>query len=823
METALARVLVVISLELGGGEQVEIRVREGDDPKKVATAFAEKHGAKFMAATATDDTPEVREALIANLAAKVKHHMDKASKKRRQRRESKRGAQASAEEAMREEDAAQRAKKRLPQSVASRHASARRASGLLPRGAKKVKTPSPSRAQKESFYNKLKSHYEKEAGRLVRPQTTAHSSPALKSSATPKRTASRQPKTKNAAKKKKKKKKKNRKAKSKRTKGKVGEVFARLYSHAFVRQEKLHKLQQEAARADRELAMRTVADGKSVGGDDGAASPQAHSRLYNQGLLSMMRNDNLHAKRLNEMEMSDLTECTFRPMISNRAKALNRKEGWALGKGVDRITVANLERIRRANEARDSKECVFKPTISTRSKELAEEKSMRASFGASNPVLGARASIHNELYLDAERRRLKVEARESALEKELAVISSAPDIGLNAHRPPKEATQRAFTDRLVNEGFRREARLDEQRLRELSYDDKTGQKMFQPKVGRGPSYQHRFAEHEIHENLYASRTEFDDIKDVLLRREAGKRAKERSKALKVSESSAEILRGTLDRKCSEVFSVLCALVRARSPELDDENDDDSLPWDAFNVPGDEEQLIEVCCELPEVIQAVALDVLYPNLGQRISRGVFSSALFDVVWNRKGPQDGLIPSVADLLRVGLGSGDTGPHSRARSREADVAAALDHEAKYSFKPTVDKVSEELVRNRRDVSEGDFEHRLLLKSKVVEDQLARERDLKIQKELEECTFKPKLCFKSISYANERGDERPVDRPTHATTQQRIDVWEARQREMRVLEAKRIERGIEEAIANKFVHPEYASKMYSTAQSHYRYRDSS
>ena len=261
-------------------------------------------------------------------------------------------------------------------------------------------------------------------------------------------------------------------------------------------------------------------------------------------------------------------------------------------------------------------------------------------------------------------------------------------------------------------------------------------------------------------------------------------------ALKVSRTSAEILRGTLERKCDEVFSVMCALARASAPEIDGDND--VRPWDAFDVPDGEEHIIDLCCQLPELLQAVALDVIYPHMGKRISRAEFTSSLFNAVWNRTGPQDGLIPSVADLLRVGIGLENGVPCSRARSREADVAAALEHEAGY-FKPTVGKVSEELVKNKRDLYEGSFEERLVLKSKAVEEQLEHARGVKAQKELEECTFHPKLCFKSISYAQESGEVRPIDRPTTATTQQRIEIWEARQREMRVLQAKRVKKGIE------------------------------
>ena len=73
-------------------------------------------------------TPDVREALIANLSAKVKHHMERAVRKRLKRRMSRAEARENAEVALREEDAAQAAKRRLPKSVSSRHSSARRAS-----------------------------------------------------------------------------------------------------------------------------------------------------------------------------------------------------------------------------------------------------------------------------------------------------------------------------------------------------------------------------------------------------------------------------------------------------------------------------------------------------------------------------------------------------------------------------------------------------------------------------------------------------------------------------------------------------------------------
>ena len=211
--------------------------------------------------------------------------------------------------------------------------------------------------------------------------------------------------------------------------------FSRLYLQAFERERKISEMQKAAEQADMELALRTA--GAKRDSDQNQAAPSAHNRLYSQGILSIMRNDNLHAKRVSEMEMDDLSECTFRPLISDHAKSLNRKNGWAAGMRVDRLTVANMERIRSNQEARETQECVFKPKISDRSKELAEDRNMRMSFGIGNPVLGTRSSIHEALFLDAEKRRIEAETRQITLARERDIVASAPDIGHNAHRPQR--------------------------------------------------------------------------------------------------------------------------------------------------------------------------------------------------------------------------------------------------------------------------------------------------------------------------------------------------------------------------------------------------
>ena len=117
-----------------------------------------------------------------------------------------------------------------------------------------------------------------------------------------------------------------------------------------------------------------------------------------------------------------------------------------------------------------------------------------------------------ELYIDAQRRR---ERQDEYVAWQEAQHSFQPDIGLTKHRQLSDKTPRDFYERLHRSGRAKADRLARLRNRTSTHDPTTGQRLFQPKVGRAPNFDRNASGLSVHEFLFASRHEYDDKRNLL--------------------------------------------------------------------------------------------------------------------------------------------------------------------------------------------------------------------------------------------------------------------------------------------------------------------
>ena len=154
-------------------------------------------------------------------------------------------------------------------------------------------------------------------------------------------------------------------------------------------------------------------------------------------------------------------------------------------------------------------ECSFRPKLSERSMKIMEKRYVDTSGGAPR----APGQKHEELYRDAQRRRKK---QDEYVEWASKMYPYKPDIGVDKLRRRRngDLSEKDFFDRLHVSGEERQRRIDKLRDDAL-YDSSTGQRLFQPRVGRAPNFSRNAEGLAVHDFLFASRHEYADRKAFL--------------------------------------------------------------------------------------------------------------------------------------------------------------------------------------------------------------------------------------------------------------------------------------------------------------------
>jgi hypothetical protein len=163
-----------------------------------------------------------------------------------------------------------------------------------------------------------------------------------------------------------------------------------------------------------------------------------------------------------------------------------------------------------------------------------------------------------DLYADADRRRLRLREYQAWSTED---YSHVPDIGVNKLRPRLDKTEQDFINRLTYSHQEKEKRIEKLRNQVAGdYDPATGNKLFQPQIGRGPIYERNTARLPIGEFLFASRHEFVDIRDRLAMDAQEKDEDARRKTRQLTRESQVMVDNLKKRAFVEIFETLVATV-----------------------------------------------------------------------------------------------------------------------------------------------------------------------------------------------------------------------------------------------------------------------
>ena len=303
-------------------------------------------------------------------------------------------------------------------------------------------------------------------------------------------------------------------------------------------------------------------------------------RLYVEGVVAMeqrkLRAENAQSER-QALEAAELRES---PQISELARRMQAAEGDARGwerlanEGSARSRRGRMAAVRRELDNREVKECSFKPKISSRSKALMRDR-MSALKEHNIPY-------HEQLFHDAERRRLMQEEvsnwfpedhtfhpNNSLTQHHVSPASATtttrdhlhhrtPSGGGNASSVRKSldaAGQEQLIARLTRRSSTTHEKLQHMKELEAKVDLESGQALFKPRTGRAPIYERNRAKLPIGEYLYGLRYEFDDKKEFMMEQEM-RRIEEEAASSKANMKSNALMRAVMRRRFEAVFVFL---------------------------------------------------------------------------------------------------------------------------------------------------------------------------------------------------------------------------------------------------------------------------
>eukprot|EP01022_Parablepharisma_sp_SALTPOND_P004482 TRINITY_DN120376_c0_g1_i1.p2 TRINITY_DN120376_c0_g1~~TRINITY_DN120376_c0_g1_i1.p2 ORF type:complete len:390 (-),score=48.83 TRINITY_DN120376_c0_g1_i1:1862-3031(-) len=217
-------------------------------------------------------------------------------------------------------------------------------------------------------------------------------------------------------------------------------------------------------------------------------------------------------------------------------------------------------------EAALKKECTFRPKVNQNSVVLARHsKSVCASksFAEGSELGDVFQTLYSVQRLNGESKPLP------------AAFTFRPQISNNFHyRKKSDYVRQPVTDRLIQSKGEKEAALrkmkEEKEAKERTVDSKTGQKLYRPKITRGPKKATANASKPFHDRLY--KDQYLNSKKI----EAEKKAKQRWDEMKNKsysmQQSEKLLITARKKKCQELFNLLdpdsCGTITASHIRLD---------------------------------------------------------------------------------------------------------------------------------------------------------------------------------------------------------------------------------------------------------------
>ncbi len=395
-------------------------------------------------------------------------------------------------------------------------------------------------------------------------------------------------------------------------------------------------------------------------------------------------NANQHQRSKLRVGETQVFEALYNP------KALSRKV----------ITLAQQQ------EEKEMKECTFKPTISKRSADIVRQK--QGAYYEGFPAHEIAESKCERLYMDAKERR---ERQDKYIAQEVKRHPFKPDIGVNKIRVAGgKAEGSNFFQRLHKSGDKKFKDL-EMLKKSARFDNKTGQPLFHPKVGRPPHFDRNSQGLPVHEFLFKTRQEYEDKIRVMAHEQELEREMMQNHQY-ISKGSSKLLEDMKLKRFRGMFDNLVRSTRAKA----DANA--PVPIDAtLDTSKADVNVLEEWTR--EIVRPVLID--FENHGLNFKE--FSTLMIALL---NDPGNGPINSILATRRT-------------------KAAVLEEtaekiKAEETFHPQINRMSQDLAANRTSSSQPIFEV-LSKERKRFRMNMDAERQRLEEEEMVECTFKPKL----------------------------------------------------------------------------------
>lgn len=473
-----------------------------------------------------------------------------------------------------------------------------------------------------------------------------------------------------------------------------GEVFSRLYQQAMKKKKKHEEIREQrekdkAVEAEQTKVPMSYLSKELMKGRTKGEYANYGERLYVEGVLQRKQLELKQKAREDEEKEAEVREITSAPQISEVAKRLHRPGGNAWERLQQDTTALEmkdkkLDTLKKLNEEQEMEACSFKPNINRRSDKLMKERT--------EALRGHNLSAHDQLFQDAERRKIRQEEYMNWMSDDHTFQPNAysrHNTGSNVGGSGTLVDHSHVVERLTSADKRREMRLSQ--LREsLETDAATGQKLFKPVTGRAPQFGRNNSALPIGDFLYSIRHEFDDKKEYIAERERQSIDTEANRVYAGSRSRAIVVR-MKQRMFKKLFKT-----------LDDDGDGKIFLEEALEKSN---LSLELVHDLEECLQLRGPDPVDLNEFQALMEHVLGGI-------KTGPRNYLVPEVRK----------------------------DDHDNFTFKPRVNRYSKMLASRRRGKHQPVYE--ALLQDKAAADRRLEElKEMQTEQDLQECTFRPKL----------------------------------------------------------------------------------
>ena len=567
-----------------------------------------------------------------------------------------------------------------------------------------------------------------------------------------------------------------------------GDVYTRLYTDALshwnrVDDEKRKDEERKHAEAVGFSYKPNIKTSIYTGVGKQLSGANAGERLHSSGHRFRQQKEEAARRAAAEREARNLAECTFRPAVNARSLDLVRRKRQAmvsssssLKGGTQRKSLwsatneddneifgriydppafsQKVIQLAQQQEEKEMAECTFRPRISERSRRIVERRRRVGGGSKSQDDVSSRQrdsssglapqEFHqgdnssspddnkfDELYMDEKRRR---EKQDEYVAWQEGQYSFKPDIGVNKARQVPDATQEGFYERMHKSGQARADKIAALRKKKEEVDPVTGQRLFQPKVGRAPNFVRNVHGLPVHEFLFASRHEYQDRKRLLEASEM-RRAQENFNKSHVTTFSSKLVDQARHRRNADIFMALSG-----TDSVEEKSDNEG----SFYLSADKE-LDTSEANFDALEESPLRDVVEPMV-RRLNGATITFDEFCTLFDREIEDTNSGPLLSVLMSHGH------QHKYELALTSARARHDKEESELTFKPKLNPKSNELA-SKLGRGEGASMpiHELLHKqSERYKANIETQRKRAAEKEMEECTFQPRLVSSSQNYGN-------------------------------------------------------------------------